>query len=165
MLDKHDGRAPVGGGADLQQAQGIGHHGRGQHLLGGHLLAVAGVGVGRPGPGVLDLHRGEVVLGGAEELHAPPGVEGEVGGVGGTEEMEAQPVRVVATLAAHRGEEPLGRGVGPDHEGDVAQPGQDLGPCRRDGRGARRARRVGTRHPGARPAEGLGEGGSGDEAG
>ena len=165
MLDSTMAAPPSEVAQISMQAQRVGHHGRGQHLLGAHLLAVAGVGVGRPGPGVLHLDRGEVVLGGAEELHAPAGVEGEVRGVGGTHEVEAQPVGVVAALAPDRGEEPLGRGVGPDHQRHVAQPGQDLGPRRGDGRGARRARRVGARHSGARPPEGLGEGRTRDEAG
>ncbi len=39
------GGPAVGGGADLEQPQGVGHHGGGQHLVGGDLLAVAGVGV------------------------------------------------------------------------------------------------------------------------
>ena len=162
---QHDGGAAVGGGADLHQAQGVGDHRRRQHLVGAHLLAVPGVRVGRPGAGVLHLHRREVVLGGAEELHAPAGVEGEVGGVGGTHQMEAQPVGVVAAFAPDRSEESLGGGVGADHEGDVAQAGQDLGAGRGDGGGARRARRVGTRHACPGPAERLGEGGTGDEPG
>ena len=81
-------------------------------------------------PGVLDLHGGEVVLGGAEELHAAPGVEGEVGGVRGPEEMETEPVRVVLAVAADGGEEALRGGVRPHDEGDVAEAGQDLGPGR-----------------------------------
>ena len=129
------------------------------------LLAVAGVRVGQPVAGVLDLHGGEVGLGGAEELHAAAGVQGEVGRVGGPQEVEAEPVRVVAALAADGGEEALGRGVGADHEGHVAQAGQDLGPGRRDGGGPRGASGVAARHPGPGPAQGLGEGGSGHEAG
>ena len=117
----------VRGGADLQEAQRIGHHRRRQHLVGGDLLAVAGVGVGQPVAGVLHLDGGEVVLGGAEELHAAAGVQGEVRRVGGPEKVEAQPVGIVLALAADRGEEALGGGVGPDHEGHVAQAGQDLG--------------------------------------
>ena len=165
MLSQDQGGAAVGGGADLQQAERVGHHRGGQHLLGGDLLAVAGVGVREAVAGVLDLDGGEVVLGGAEQLHAAAGVEGEVGGVGGAQQVEAQPVRVVLAVAAHRGEEALGGGVGPDHQGHVAQPGQDLGPGVGDGLGPRGAGGVGRRDPGAGPAEGLGEGGAGDEAG
>ena len=160
---EHEGGAAVGGGADLEQAQRIGHHRRCEHLFDGHLLAVPGIGVGHPGPGVLDLHRREVVLGGPEQLHAPTCVQREVRGVGGTEKVEAQPVGVVAPLAPDRCEETLGGGVGPDHESDVAQAGQDLGARRRDGGGTRRARRVGARDAGARPAQRLGEGGTRDE--
>src|ERR1700722_16003434 len=40
-----EGRPPVGGGADFEEAQRVRHHGRGQDLLDGHLLAVARVGV------------------------------------------------------------------------------------------------------------------------
>ena len=153
MAGEHQGRPAVGGGADLEQAQRVGHHGRGQHLLDGDLLAVAGVGVGQPVPGVLDLDRGEVVLGGAEAVHAPAGVEGEVGRVGGAHEVEAQPVRVVlAVAAADRGEEALGRGVGPDHQGHVAQPGQDLGPGVGDGHARPRRRRRRRSRPG-RPVQ------------
>src|SRR5690606_1403820 len=44
---EHDRRAAVGGGADVEQVQRVGHDRRGQHLLDGDLLAVAGVGVGQ----------------------------------------------------------------------------------------------------------------------
>ena len=57
---------------------------RGGDVVDGDLLAVAGVRVGQPVAGVLDLHRGEVLLGGAVEVHAAAGVEREVGRVGGT---------------------------------------------------------------------------------
>ncbi len=80
-------------------------------------------------------------------------------------QVEAQPVRVVLALAAHRLEEALGRGVGPDHQGHVAQPGQDLGPGVVDGLGPRGAGGVGRGDPGPGPPQGLGEGGPGDEAG
>ncbi len=162
---EHQGRPAVGGGADLQQPQRVGHHRGGQHLLGGDRLAVTGVRVLEPGPGVLDLDGGEVGLGGPEQLHAAAGVEGEVGGVGGPDQVEAQPVRVVLALAPHRLEEALGGGVGPDHQGHVAQPGQDLGPGVGDGLGPRGTGGVGRGDPGPGPPEGLGEGGPGDEAG
>ena len=58
---------------------------------------------------VLDLHLCEVVLGGAETIHPPAGVQGEVGGVGRAEQMEAQPVGIVLALAAPTGaKKPLG---------------------------------------------------------
>ncbi len=143
----------------------VGHHGGGQDLVGGDHLPVAGVHVLQPVPGVLDLDRGEVRLGGAEQLHPPAGVEGEVGRVGGPEQMEAQPVGVVLPVPAHRGEEALRGGVGPDHQGDVAQAGEDLGPGVADGLGPRGAGGVGRGDPGPGPPEGLGEGGAGHEAG
>ena len=80
---EHERGAAVGGGADLEQAQRVGHHGRGQHLVDGDLLAVAGVRVGQAVAGVLHLDLREVLLGGAEAVHAPAGVEREVGRVGG----------------------------------------------------------------------------------
>ncbi len=162
---EHEGRAPVARGADLEQAQRVGDHRRRQHLLDGHFLVVPGVGVVEAVPGVFDLDLGEVLVGGAVERHPPPGVQGEVARVGGTEEPEAEPVRIVLAVATDRCEESLGRGVGADHEGDVTQAGEDLGPGRVDGMGAGRAGRVARRHPGSRPAEGLGHGGAGDEAG
>jgi hypothetical protein len=161
---QHQGRAAVGGGADLEQAQRVGHHGRGQHLVDGDLLAVAGVGVGQPVPGVLHLDLREVLLGGAEAVHAPPGVEGEVGRVGGPHQMEAQPVRVVLALAADRGEEALGRGVGADHQRHVAQPGQDLGPGVADGLPPPRRRRRSTLETRAPVHPGPGRRWPGDEA-
>ena len=81
------------------------------------------------------------------------------------DQMEAQPVRVVLAVAADRGEEALGRGVGPDHQGHVAEAGQDLGPGVVDGLGPRGAGGVGRGHPGPGPPQGLGEGGAGHEAG
>ena len=81
-------------------------------------------------------------------------------------QVEAQPVRVVLAITpAHRGEEALGRGVGADHQRDVAQSGQDLRPGAGDGRRARGTGGVDARHPGPRPPERLGEGGPGHEAG
>jgi hypothetical protein len=61
------------------------------------------------------------------ELHAPAGVQREVRGVGGSEQPEPQPVGVVGPVAPHRREETLGRGIGADDEGDIAEPGQDVG--------------------------------------
>ena len=85
--------------------------------------------------GVLHLDGGEVGLGGPEQLHPATGIEGEVGRVGGTQQVETQPVRIVLAVATHRLEEPLGGGVGPHHQSHVAQPGQDLGPGVVDGLG------------------------------
>ena len=118
--------------------------------------AVAGVGVGQAVAGVLDLDGGEVVLGGPEELHAAAGVEGEVGRVGGAHEVEPEPVGIVLAVAADGGEEALGGGVGPHHQGHVAEPGQDLGPGGGDGRGARRRRRRRSWPPGPRSIRGPG---------
>src|SRR3546814_2142205 len=51
---------------------------------------------------VLHLHLGEVGVCGAVEVDPPPGVEREVRGVGGPEQPEAQPVRVVPPLPCDR---------------------------------------------------------------
>ena len=95
-----------------------------------HFLAVARVRVLEAVARVLHLHPGEVVAGRAEQLHAPPGVQPEVGRVGRAEQAEAQPVGIVAPLALVRREEALRRGVGADHERDVAEAGEDLGRAR-----------------------------------
>ena len=153
---QHDRRAAVGGGADLEQAQRVGHHRRAEHLLDGDLLAVPGVRVGQPVAGVLDLDLREVLVGGAVEVHAAAGVEREVGRVGRAEQAEAQPVGVVRPVAAGGGEEALGRGVGADHEGDVAQAGQDPRAGGLEGGHARRAGRVARRHAGARSSRAPG---------
>ena len=152
-----EGGPAVGGGTDLEQPQRVGHHGRGQHLVDGDLLAIARVGVGQPVARVLDLDLCEVLLGRAEAVHTAARVEREVGRVGRTHQMEAQPVRVVLALAPHRGEEALRCRVGSDHQRDVAQPGQDLRPRVGDGHGARCAGGVDARHPRPGPAERLGE--------
>ncbi len=73
----------VGGGADVEQAQGVGDHGGGQDVLDGGFFAVAGVGVVEAVAGVFDFDLGEVLQGGAVEVHAPACQEGEVDGVGG----------------------------------------------------------------------------------
>ena len=72
---------------------------------------------------VLHLHLGEVAFGGAVHVHAPAGVEREVRRVGGAEQAEAQPVGVVGTVATDGREEALGRGVGANDEGDLAEAG------------------------------------------
>ena len=127
--------------------QKVGHHGRGQHLRGGDLLAVAGVHVRQSVAGVLDLDGGEVGLGCPIQLDASAGIEGEISGIGCTEKMKPQPVRIVLPVSPHRGEEALGCGVGPDHESHVAQSGQNLGPGAVDGLGPRGTSGVGGGHP------------------
>jgi hypothetical protein len=113
---------------------------------------------------VLHLHAREVALGGAEQVHAAPRVESEVGRVRGAEQAEAQPVRIEHALALVRREESLRRGVGADHERDVTQAGEDA--CARglDRLRARRARGVRARDRDARVAERLREARCGDEA-
>jgi hypothetical protein len=155
--EHHRGR-PVRGGADLQQAQGVGHHGAGQHLLGGDLLAVPGVGVVQAVTGVLHLHLGEVGVGGPVEVDAAPGVEREVGGVGGAQQPEPQPVRVVPALPGVGGEEALRRGVGTHHQGHVAEAGQDAGAGRLERGGPGGAGGVAGGDPRPVPAQGLGHG-------
>ena len=78
---------------------------------------------------VLHLDVGEVFQGGAVEVHAAAGQQGEVDGVGGADEVKALPVGVVFAFSADGGEEAFGGGVGADDQGDVAEPGQDLGAC------------------------------------
>ena len=165
MLVSSTAAAAVGGGADVEQVQRVGHDGRGQHVVLGDRLAVAGVGVGQPGGGVLHLDLGEVRGGGAVEVHATAGVEREVGRVGHPQQPEAQPVRVVPPLAGVGRQEPLRRGVGTDDEGHLGQPGQDARAGGVDGLGAGGAGGVRRRDAGAVPAEGLGEGRPGDVAG
>ncbi len=112
-----------------------------------------------------DLHVGEVLLGGAVEVHPAAGVEAEVGGIGGAEQPEAQPVGIEHPLALVGGQEALGRRVGAHHDGDVAHAGEDARARSLEGLGARRAGRVVAADGNARPAHGLGEGGSGHVAG
>ena len=84
-----------------------------QHVLDRGLLAVPGIRVAEAVLGVLHLHRGEVLDGGAVEVHPAAGQQREVDGVGGPDQVEPLPVRVVAAFPADRREETLGRGVGP----------------------------------------------------
>ena len=132
---EHQGGTAIGRGADLEEPQRVGHHRRGQHLLCCHLFAIAGVGVLQAMASVLHLDGSEVLFGGTEKLHAPTGVQGEVGRIGRTHQVEAQPIWIVLAVAAHGLEEALGSGVGPDYQGNIAQAGQDLGPSVVDGLG------------------------------
>ena len=136
-----------------------------EHVLGRDLLAVARVGVVQPVPRVLHLHRGEVGLGRAVEVHPSTRVEREVAGVRHAEQPEAQPVRVVPPLPRVGREEALRGGVGADDEGDLAQPGEDAGARRVEGLGTGGARGVRRGDAGAVPAEGLRERRPGDVAG
>ena len=164
-LTGHDqcGRT-IGGGADVQQSERIGDHRAGLDVLYGGFLAVARIRVGQAVAGVLHLHRGEVLRRGAVEIHPASRQQCEVHGVGGTDEVEALPVGIVAAFPADRGEEPLRCGVGTDDQGHITHPGQDLCACRLQGLGPRRARRVTRRHRNTGPAEFLGEGRAGDKA-
>ena len=161
---EHHSRGAVGRRADLEQPERVGHHRAGQHLLLGDLLAVARVRVVQAVARVLHLHLGEVGVGGAVEVHAAAGVEREVGRVGGAEQAEPQPVGVVPSVAGHRREEALGRGVGADHQGDVAEPGEDAGASGVERGDPRCARGVAGGDPRAVPTERLGDGGGGDVA-
>ena len=131
--DDERGRA-VARRADVEQAERIGDERRGEHVVDRHFLAVARVRVLEAVPRVLHLHPREVLARRAEQLHAPAGVQPEVRGVGRAEQPEAQPVGIVAALALVGGEETLRRGVGADHERDVAEAGEDLGARRRRAR-------------------------------
>ncbi len=119
----------VGGRADVEQVQRVGDDRGGQHVLDADLLAVAGVGVLQAVAGVLDLDPGEVLRGGAVQVHPAARVHREVRRVGHAEQPEPQPVRVVPALAGVGGEEALGRGVRADDERDLAtgRPGSARG--------------------------------------
>ena len=148
---QHQRSTAIRRGADLEQAEGVGHHGRGQDLVDRHFAPVAGIRVGQTMPRVLDLDQREILLGRPEAIHAATGVQGEVGRIGGAHQVKTQPVRIVLALtSSDRGEEPLGRGVRADHQRHVAQTGQNLGPGVPDGGRPRRAGGVGTRHARAR---------------
>ena len=115
--------------------------------------------------GVLDLHLREVLERCAVEVHAAASQQREVHRVRRADQMEPLPVRVIAAFPADRGEEALRRGVGTDHQRDVAEAGQDLraGALQRlRSAGARRIRR---RHRHAVPAQLLGERRARDESG
>ena len=164
-LARHDQRGrTIGGGADVEQPKRIGDHRAGRDVLDRGFLAVARIRVGQAMPGVLHLHVREVLRRRAVEVHPAPGQQGEVHGVGGTDQVEALPVRIITAFPADRGEEPLRGGVGTDHQCDVAHPGQDLRAGGLQGLGTRRARRVTRRHRDAGPPELLGERRTGDEA-
>ena len=113
-------------------------------------------------PGVLDLHVGEILRGGAVEVDATTRVEREVRRVGHTHEAEAQPVRVVPTLTGDGSEETLGGGVRADDQGNFAEAGQDSCASGVECLGSRRTRGVRRGDASAVPAECLREGGSGD---
>ena len=135
--------------------------GEAEHLLDGDLLAVPGVGVGQAVAGVLHLDLGEVLVGGAVEVHAPAGVEREVGRVGGAEQAEAQPVGVVGAVAAVGGEEALRAWCRrrPRGRRRTARPGSGRGRPRGRWRPRRRRRSCdATRRAG--PAQRLGERGA-----
>ncbi len=114
--------------------------------------------------GVLDLHLGEVLERGAVEVHPPPRQQREVHRVGRADQVEPLPVRVVAAFTTDRGEEALGRGVGADHQRDVAESGQDLGAGALQRLRAAGAGRVAGADRDTVPAELLRERRTGDEA-
>ena len=140
------------------------------HRAGQHVLdRCSPCGSGRSGcravAGVLHLDLGEVLGRGAVEVHPAAGEQREVHRVGRAEQVEPQPVGIVAAFAADRGEEALRRGVGADDQRDVAEAGEDLGPGRLRGPGPPTRRRRSLRDRDAVPAQLLGERGAGDEAG
>ena len=158
-------RGAVRGGADVQLAQRVGDDRAGQHVLDRSLLVVAGIRVVQAVLRVLHLDLGEVLGGGAVQVHSAAGQEGEVHRVHRAQQVEALPVGVVLALAADGCERALRRGVGTDDQCDVAEAGQDVGAGalqRLRTTGARGVRR-GHRH--AVPAQLLGERRTGDEAG
>ena len=92
----------------------------------GGFLAVAGIRVLQAVTGVLHLDLGEVFRRRTVEVHAAAGQQREVDRVHRPDQVEALPVGVVLAFPAHRGEGALGRGVGADHQCDVAEAGQDV---------------------------------------
>ena len=90
------------------------------------LLAVAGIWVLQAVLGVLDLDLREVLGRRAVEVHPSPREQREVHRVHRADQVEALPVGVVLALAADRGESPLRRGVGADHQRHIAETGQDV---------------------------------------
>ena len=126
-LAGHDqrGRA-VGGRADVEQPQRVGHHRAGQHVLDASFLAVAGIRVVQAVPGVLDLHlrrsprrwRRRGPSGGAPAARSRPGSSRRSGG------SAASPGRSCVRRRPARST--LRGGVGADHQRDVAEAGQDL---------------------------------------
>ena len=119
-------------------------------------LRYRALGLLSPWRGVLHLHLGEVLGGGAVQVHAPPGVQREVRGVGRADQPEPQPVGIVPPLARGRREEALGRGVGADDERDVAQTGEDAHAGLLERGATRRAGRVATSRRGRRSSPGPG---------
>ena len=164
-LARHDqrGRA-VGRRANVKQPKRIRHHRAGKHILDRALLAVPGVRVVQAVPGVLDLHLSEILERGAVEVHPAARQQREVHRVRRADQVEALPVRVVLAFAADRREEALRRGVGTDHQRDVAESGEDLGPGALQGLRSAGARRVARGDGNAVPAELLGERRTCDEA-
>ena len=113
------GRSPVAGGTDLQQAQGVGDDGRVGNVPDAVLLGEPGIGVVHAVPAVLGLDQGEVLACRSVEGHAAPGVHGEVHRVGRPHQVEPQPVGVVGPPSLVGGQEPLRGRVRPDHQGHL----------------------------------------------
>ena len=161
---QHDGRSTVGGRADVEQVQRVGDDGTAQHVVDRDLLAVARVRVLQPVARVLHLHRGEVLRGGAVQVHPPARVEREVAGVGHPQQPEPQPVGVVPPLPRVGREEALRGGVRADHERHFAQPGEDPRASGVERLRSGRAGGVRRGHACAVPPQCLREGGAGDVA-
>ena len=147
----HEGGAAVGGRTNVEQPERIRDDRRVHHILDVVLLGEARQLVVDGVTRVLDLHPGEILLSGAEQIHAATGIEAEVHRVGGADELEAQPVGVVRTVALIGLQEALRCGVGADDQRNVGGAGQDLAASDLQGGDARGARCVARRH--LRPVE------------
>ena len=155
----HDRGAAVGCCADVQEAQGIGDHRRGEHLIGGEPLSIPRIWILGAVCGVLDLDRREVLLRCAVQIHPAARVEREIGRVGDPD-VKADPVGVLGPIALGRRKKALGCRVGAHHQRDFALARKDLRARRGQrlrARGAGGVRGVDLR---ALPAERLREGGA-----
>ena len=152
---QHDRRAAVGGRADLEQAQRVGHDGAGQHFGLGDLFAVAGVRVVEAVLGVLDLHLGEVGLGRAVEIHAPTAYSAKYVGLVAPSRRNRNQSGSSQRSPATGARKPLGVVSAPTTRATSHSPGEDPRSAPRQRGHARRAGGVRRRDAGAVPSERL----------